>query len=186
MNESALQKHRSSGDRRRGRGGRADRAPRALTWLVNAAARKIPGIRGKVRRMQINFLAPGVTLSGVSVATLYTPGHRIEVGVIALNSQWKDLLRGALVASLRVEAPRFLFNAAGIRGSPQATAKPRKPHRQILHFWQEKMSRLPRFKIASMLSDRWRNPRRRSAWRKECGGRGRSPESARGKHHQQH
>ena len=36
--------------------------PALLTWLVNAAARKIPGIRGKVRRMQINFLAPGVTL----------------------------------------------------------------------------------------------------------------------------
>src|SRR6266478_6583338 len=84
--------------------------PALLTWLVNAAARKIPGIRGKVRRMQINFLAPGVTLSGVSVATLYTPGHRIEVGVIALNSQWKDLLRGALVASLRVKAPRLLIN----------------------------------------------------------------------------
>ena len=126
--------------------------PALLIWLVNAAARKIPGIRGKVRRMQINFLAPGVTLSGVSVATLYTPGHRIEVGVIALNSQWKDLLRGALVASLRVRAPRLLINAAGMRGSYAGDGKKQKTSSDKAGTpWQEKITQLPRFKIASVL-----------------------------------
>ena len=76
-----------------GRGGSADRAPRASYLAGQCRRPQNTGIRGKVRRMQINFLAPGVTLSGVSKATLYTPGHRIEVGVIALNSQRKDLLR---------------------------------------------------------------------------------------------
>jgi hypothetical protein len=32
--------------------------PALLTWLANLAVRKIPGIRGKVRRVQINFMAP--------------------------------------------------------------------------------------------------------------------------------
>src|ERR1700751_839046 len=125
--------------------------PALLTWLVNAAARKIPGIRGKVRRMQINFLAPGVTLSGVSVATLYTPGHRIEVGVIALKSQWKDLLRGALVASLRVKAPRLLINAAGMGGSHAGDRRQKTSSAKAGTPWQEKMTQLPRFKIASVL-----------------------------------
>src|SRR6267154_2233008 len=91
--------------------------PALLTWLVNAAVRKIPGIRGKVQRMKINFLAPSMTLSGISAATLNMPGHRIEVSVIALNSQWKDLLRGSLAASLRVKAPRLLIDSDGMRGS---------------------------------------------------------------------
>ena len=126
--------------------------PALLTWLVNAAIRKIPGIRGKVRRMQINFLAPGVELSGVSVATLNTPGHRIEVGVIALNSQWKDLLRGALVASLSVKAPRLLINADGMRGSHAGDGKKQKtPSDKAGTPWQEKITQLPRFKIASVL-----------------------------------
>src|SRR6201987_3032557 len=108
-----------------------------LTWLVNAAARKMPGIRGKVRRTQINFLAPGVTLSGVSVATLNMPGHRIEVGLIALKSQWKDLLRGALVASLRVKAPRLLINAAGMGGSHAGDRRQKTSSDKAGTPWQE-------------------------------------------------
>lgn len=92
-----------------------------------------------------------MTLSGVSVATLYTPGHRTEVGVIALNSQWKDLLRGALVASLRVKAPRLLTNAAGMRGSRAGDRKQKTSSDKAGTPWQEKMTQLPRFKIASVL-----------------------------------
>jgi Domain of Unknown Function (DUF748) len=126
--------------------------PALLTWLVNAVVRKIPGIRGKVRLMKINFLAPGMTLSGVSVATLNTPGHRIEVSVIALNSQWKDLLRGSLAASLRVKAPRLLINADGMRGSQAGDGKKQKtPPDKAGMPWQEKIMQLPRFKISSVL-----------------------------------
>jgi len=75
--------------------------PALLTWLANLAVRKIPGIRGKVRRVQIDFMAPGLTVKDVSVATINggAPAHQIEVGTIAVNSQWKALLTGALVAS---------------------------------------------------------------------------------------
>jgi membrane protein len=126
--------------------------PALLTWLVNAAVRKIPGIRGKVRRMQINFLAPGVTLSGVSVAMLYMPGHRIEIGVIAFNSQWKDLLRGALVASLRIKAPHLLINVDGMRDAHASDGKKQKPSSGKAGTpWQEKIMQLPRFKISSVL-----------------------------------
>ena len=85
------------------------------------------------------------------MATLYTPGHRTEVGVIALNSQWKDLLRGALVASLRVKAPRLLTNAAGMRGSRAGDRKQKTSSDKAGTPWQEKMTQLPRFKIASVL-----------------------------------
>ena len=77
------------------------------------------------------------------------PGHRIEVGAIALTSQWKALLRGALVASLRVEAPRLLLNADGMRGSHASDGKKQKPQRDKAGPpWQEKITQLPRFKVA--------------------------------------
>lgn len=89
--------------------------PVLLTWLANLTVRKIPGIRGKVRRLQIDFMAPGLMAKDVSVVVLNggAPGHRIEVGSIAVNSQWKALLTGALVASLRVDAPRVCSTPTG-------------------------------------------------------------------------
>jgi hypothetical protein len=68
--------------------------PALLTWLANTAVRKIPGIRGKVRRMELNFLAPGLTVNGLSVALLNgnAPGHRIEVGTVAIKSRWNALV----------------------------------------------------------------------------------------------
>src|SRR5712672_3657113 len=82
--------------------------PALLTWLANVAMRKVPGIRGKVRRVQIDFTAPALSVKGVSVVTLNggAPGHRIEIGTLALSSRWNAILRGALVASLQVDAPR--------------------------------------------------------------------------------
>jgi hypothetical protein len=85
------------------------------------------------------------------VATLNMPGHRIEVGLIALNTQWKDLLRGALVASLRVKAPRLLINGAVMRGSHASNRKQKPPSDRADTPWQEKITQLPRFKIASVL-----------------------------------
>ena len=105
-----------------------------------------------MRRTQINFLAPGVMLSGVSVAMLDMTGHRIEADLIALDTQWKDLLRGTLVASLRVKAPRLFINAAGMRDSHEGDGKTQKPPSDKVGTpWQEKITQLPRFKIASVL-----------------------------------
>jgi hypothetical protein len=117
------------------------------------AVRKIPGIRGKVRRVQIDFMTPGLTAKDVSVATLNggAPGHRIEVGAIAVNSQWKSLLTGALVASLRVDAPRLWFNADAIRSAHDGNGKREAQREKSGPPWQEKLTQLPRFKVASAI-----------------------------------
>jgi hypothetical protein len=127
--------------------------PTLLTWLANLSLRKIPGIRGKVRRVQIDFLAPGLTVKHVSVATLNGggPGHRIEVGAIAINSQWKALLTGALVASLRVDAPRLLINADAMRGAHDGKRKEEAQGEKSGRSWQEKLTQLPRFKLSSAI-----------------------------------
>jgi hypothetical protein len=127
--------------------------PVLLTWLANLAVRKIPGIRGKVRRVQFDFMAPGLTAKDISVVTLNggAPGHRIEVGAIAVNSQWKALLTGALVASLRVDAPRLWFNADGIHGAREGNEKREAQHVKSGPPWQEKLTQLPRFKVASAI-----------------------------------
>jgi hypothetical protein len=127
--------------------------PALLTWLANMAVRKIPGIRGKVRRVQIDFMTPGLTAKDVSVATLNggAPGHRIEVGAIAVNSQWKSLLTGALVASLRVDAPRLWFNADAIRSAHDGNGKREAQREKSGPPWQEKLTQLPRFKVASAI-----------------------------------
>jgi amino acid permease len=66
--------------------------PPILTWLASFAFRKIPGIRVRVRRVRISFLAPGLTISGISLAAPDFPGNRIEAGGVAFNRKWKDLL----------------------------------------------------------------------------------------------
>ena len=128
--------------------------PALLTWLANVAMRKVPGIRGKVRRVQIDFIAPALSVKGVSVVTLNSgaPGHRIEIGTLAVSSRWNAILRGALVASLQIDAPRLLFNAGGIRGCHEGDGKKQKnqPDKSGRP-WQEKFTQLPRFKVASAI-----------------------------------
>jgi hypothetical protein len=66
--------------------------------------------------VQIDFLATGLTVNGISLATLNggTPEHRIEVRAVGFNSNWKAFLTAALVASLRVDAPQLFLDADGI------------------------------------------------------------------------
>jgi membrane protein len=129
--------------------------PPLLTWVANFAFSRIPGIRAKVRRVRIRFIAPGLTISGISLLAPDFPGQRIEAGSIVLNSQWKDLLRGALVATLSVKAPRVLVNANGFANAHVNNGKPKKPsvdNDEALP-WQAKIARLPRFKISVLLTD---------------------------------
>jgi hypothetical protein len=128
--------------------------PALLTWLANVAMRRVPGIRGRVGRMQIDFIAPALSVKGVSVVTLNggAPGHRIEIGTLALSSRWNAILRGALVASLHVDAPRLLFNADGIRSCHEGDGKKQKNQLDKSgRSWQEKLTQLPRFKVASAM-----------------------------------
>jgi membrane protein len=124
--------------------------PALLTWLANITIGIIPGIRGKVRRVQISFLAPGLTVKGVSLATLNggAPEHRLEIGAIALSSQWKALLTGALLGTLRVDAPRLLFRVDGNRRADRNGKRQRKKAGRA---WQEKVTQLPLFRVASAI-----------------------------------
>ena len=128
--------------------------PALLTWLANLAVRKIPGIRGKVRRVQINFMTPRLTVKDVSLTTLNgsAPEHLIQVEAIAVNCEWKALLTGALVGSLRIDAPRLLFNAAeGMRRGNGGKGKPEQQPEIVGRPWQEKVMQLRRFKLSSAL-----------------------------------
>src|SRR5580692_6217231 len=101
--------------------------PPLVTWLANFAFRRISGVRGRVRRVGISFIAPGLTVNGISLAARDFPEQRIEASSIVLTSQWKDLLRGALVATVSVKAPRFLVNANGFASAQANNGKPKKP-----------------------------------------------------------
>jgi hypothetical protein len=127
--------------------------PTLLTWLANIAIRKMPGIRGKIRGVRIDFLAPGLTVSGISATMLNNGGgdHRIEVSAITLNSQWKKLLTGTIEGSLRIHAPRFLFNVEGIRGSSKGADKGKKQNEKTGKSWQENLTQLPQFRISSVI-----------------------------------
>jgi hypothetical protein len=125
--------------------------PTLLTRLANVGLGKMPGIRGSVRRVQMNFLAPSATLQGISVGLLNagTPAHRIEVGAITVNSQWKALLMGAVVASVHVDAPHLLFDANGARQNNDIDHKHEQNRGEPTQSWQEKLAQLPRFKVTS-------------------------------------
>jgi membrane protein len=120
--------------------------------LANIALKKIPGMRGKVRLVQLNFMIPGLTIKGVSAVMLNggAPLRRIEVGAIAVNSAWKALFTGTLMTSLRIDAPRLLVDANVTRRESENSK--REPQHEIgSQLWQEKLAQLPRFKVASAI-----------------------------------
>ncbi|MBV8774793.1 MAG: YihY family inner membrane protein [Deltaproteobacteria bacterium] len=73
----------------------------------------------------------------------------MEVDSLVVDGEWKALLSGKLIASVRVDSPRLFLNFNGIHhantgpqsGSHQGPAKQQT--------WQEKMRQLPPFKVVS-------------------------------------
>jgi hypothetical protein len=55
--------------------------PAVLTWLVNLGLRKTPGCRGRVRRVNLEFITPRLVIQGFALATLNggQPEHHFEV-----------------------------------------------------------------------------------------------------------
>ena len=58
-------------------------APTILTWLANVGVQKVPGYRGRVRRVSIDFTTPRVVVQGLSLAKLNggRPEHLLHVGI---------------------------------------------------------------------------------------------------------
>jgi membrane protein len=125
--------------------------PRLLTWLANIAVGRMPGVRGRVRGVRINFMAPGLAVLDLSLSKLNggAPEHRIEVGSIAVNSEWKKLLTGALVGSIHIDSPRLFLDADGIHRTDGAGASVPDHGQATQQPWQAVVKQLPRFKVSS-------------------------------------
>ena len=87
-------------------------APTILTWLANLGVQKVPGYRGRVRRVSIDLTTPRVAVQGLSLAKLNggRPEHLLHVGSIVVGSHWKDILTGSLIAYIRLDSPQLIVN----------------------------------------------------------------------------
>ena len=75
--------------------------PRVLTWLANLGVRKIPGYRGRVQKVRIDFTAPSLVVQGLSLSRFNgsKPELLLEISSIIIGSQWKKILTGVLVGT---------------------------------------------------------------------------------------
>ena len=128
--------------------------PWVLTWLANLGLERVPGVSGRVRRVRINLLAPGLMVQDLLLAKRDPAGreHRIEVDSIAIVSHWKTLLTGAFMGSIRIDSPRLSLDIDGLQRKAEGTGKAVRPrHAADQPSWQDKVKRLPGFKISPIL-----------------------------------
>jgi uncharacterized protein DUF748/virulence factor BrkB len=131
-------------------------APTILTWLANLGVQKVPGYRGRVRCVSVDFTTPRLEVQGLSLVKLNDgrPEHLLHVGSIVVGSHWKDILTGSLIAYIRLDSPRLIVNLerishlAGNRdnGNPRSS---RDTQASEPLSWQKKVERLPEFRIPS-------------------------------------
>ena len=72
--------------------------PTILTWLANIGVRKIPGYRGGVKRVGIDFSAPSLVVQGISLAKFNSnkPEQILHVACVVIASRWKNILAGTI------------------------------------------------------------------------------------------
>jgi len=125
--------------------------PLILTWLANLGVRRIPGYRASIRRVNLNITTPRLVVTGVSLDQL-NGEHSLQINSLVIGSSWRDLLHRSLIANLKVDSPRVLFdvqrlNQARARSGQAKTnrkfeAKDKPP-------WQAKVMSLPAFRIST-------------------------------------
>jgi Domain of Unknown Function (DUF748) len=129
--------------------------PWVLTWLANLGIERVPGVSGRVRRVRINFIAPRLVLQDLLLIEQDPGGqeHRIEVDSIAIVSQWKALLTGAFIGFIRIDSPRLSLDIDGFhRNANDSGQATRTRHATAVQQpWQDKVKRLPGFKISPIL-----------------------------------
>src|ERR1700691_1917821 len=126
-----------------------------LTWLANVGVQKVPGYRGRVRHVRVDFRVPCLEIQGLSLAQLNgaQPENLLEISSVILGSHWKDLVTGSLIGYIRLDSPRLLLNLAGLRHSDgEQSGKPEvrrdtKALEQVS--WQEGVKKFPAFTISS-------------------------------------
>ena len=130
--------------------------PRVLTWLANLGIRKIPGYRGRVQKVAINFTAPRLVIRGSHWGKFN--GSKLEqlldVSSLIVGSRWKHILTGALVGYIRLDSPRLLLDLESIRRRAGDGATRPNPDRNSMadenqQPWLEKVNQLPAFRLTS-------------------------------------
>jgi membrane protein len=130
-------------------------APTILTWLSNLGIQKIPGYRGRVRRVRIDIVTPRLVMLDLSLAKLIgdRQEHFLHVGSVVIGSHWKDLLSGSLIAYIRLDSPRLIVDLERIShlrpGRDNATGSFRENEANKPVPWQKKLGQLPPFRISS-------------------------------------
>ncbi len=128
-------------------------APAILTWLANLGVQKVPGYRGRIRRVSVDLTTPRLVARDVSLAKLDggRPEHLLRVGTIVVGSHWKDLLSGSLTAYIRLDSPRLIVDLDRISqpthdngNRPTSDDQADRPPS-----WQKKAEQLPAFRISS-------------------------------------
>jgi membrane protein len=131
--------------------------PRLLTWLANRGVRKIPGYRGSVQKVGVDFTAPCLMVQGLSLAKFNgsKQDQLLDISSIIVGSHWNKLLSGALVGYIRLESPRLLLDLESIRSRTVDGATKPNPDRcnstanKDQQPWQEKVKNLPAFRLTS-------------------------------------
>jgi membrane protein len=131
--------------------------PRLLTWLANRGVRKIPGYRGSVQKVGVDFTAPRLMVQGLSLAKFNGSKQEqlLNISSIIVGSHWNKLLGGALVGYIRLESPRLLLDLESIRSRAVDGATKPNPDRcnstanKDQQPWQEKVKNLPAFRLTS-------------------------------------
>jgi membrane protein len=130
--------------------------PRLLTWLANRGVRKIPGYRGSVQKVGVDFTAPRLMVQGLSLAKFNgsKQDQLLDISSIIVGSHWNKLLSGALVGYIRLESPRLLLDLESIRSRTVDGATKPNPDRNSTankdqQPWQEKVKNLPAFRLTS-------------------------------------
>jgi len=124
--------------------------------LANFGLQKVPGFRGRVRRVSFDFTIPRLILSDVLVANINDGQAEqvLEVGSLIITTHWKDIFTGALITDLRVESPKLLLDLSQLhqhdenrngKSQPGGTSKAKQQP------WQEKVKQMPAFKISSLV-----------------------------------
>jgi membrane protein len=132
--------------------------PKVLTWLANLGVRKIPGYRGRVQQVTINFAVPSLVIRSLSLAKFSgnKPEQLLDISSLIVGSQWRSILTGALVGYIRVDSPRLLLDLENFRRKTgEGAAKPPSDHNSTadegLQPWQERVKQLPAFRLISAI-----------------------------------
>ncbi len=141
---------------------RVTRSP-LITFLVNSLLARISGVRGRVGRADINFISPRIVLQDLSLLyDLNGAEQRLKVRTFELGASWKQLLKGSIETSSRIDSARLWLNLSHTNNSTHnstsqsstqkeaggnndsTTAQPKK------QTWQDKIRQLPPFRIDSI------------------------------------